>query len=369
MEERTYVNINLSAIKHNIQAASAKVPSGNVMAVVKADGYGHGAIPISKYIENLVAYFGVAIPQEGASLREAGITKPILILGITAPEGISQLIDYDLTATISSIEEAKQISKLATSRDKIVKIHIAIDTGMSRIGFLPCDIDKVISLYDIPGLKVTGIFTHYASADETNKDLSKMQHEKFDLVIKELNKRGLDTGIKHISNSAGIIEFDNCHFDMVRAGIMIYGLYPSKEVTRAFVLKPALTWVARISYVKVMGMGCSVSYGATYVTTGETRIATIPIGYADGYPRALSSNSRVLIKGKEAPVLGRICMDQFMVDVTNIDGVCAGDAAVIVGESGSEKITVEELADKAYSFNYEFVCGIGPRVPRVYSEN
>ncbi|MDR0696766.1 MAG: alanine racemase [Christensenellaceae bacterium] len=369
MEERTFVRVNLTAIRNNIIEASRRIESGSVMAVVKANGYGHGANAISKHIENLVSWFGVAIPEEGRKLRENEIKKPILVLGITAPSAIQELIDYDLTATVSSLEEAKEIGRIAKKNCKIVNIHIAVDTGMSRIGFMPSDIDKIIELYKISGIKVAGIFTHYASADETNKNMSRKQYETFSGLIDTLNSRGFDTGIKHISNSAGIIEFEKNHFDMIRAGIMIYGLYPSKEVNHNFKLDVALEWHARISHVKTISKGQGVSYGSTYVTQKESKIATIPIGYADGYPRALSSRGKVLINGKVAPVLGRICMDQFMVDVSDIPNVESGNVAVIIGTSDNETITVEELADAAYSFNYEFVCGISDRVPRIYILN
>ncbi|MDR3185428.1 MAG: alanine racemase [Christensenellaceae bacterium] len=369
MNERTYVEINLNNLRHNVIAAMKKTQGCNIMAIVKAEAYGHGSVIVSQNIDDLVTHFGIAIPEEGIELRKAGITKPILILGIAAPDSYQDIIEYSLTASISTLEAATALSSLALAKGSCVPVHIAVDTGMSRIGFLISEMETISKLFQLKGIKVTGIFTHYACADETCKTYSKKQLHVFNSFLTFFKSNNLDVGIRHISNSAGIIEFDDQHFDMVRAGIMIYGLYPSKEVSKSFILKPVLSWIARISHIKTLRSGHGVSYGATHITTKETRIATIPIGYADGYPRALSSKGKVLINGKFAPILGRVCMDQFMVDVTEIDNVDIGTSVTLIGVDGDNSISVEDLADAAYSFNYEFVCGIAKRVPRKYIRN
>ncbi|MDR2267788.1 MAG: alanine racemase [Christensenellaceae bacterium] len=366
MEERTYVEINLAAIKRNLIKAANKMKLQKIMAVVKADGYGHGAIPISRFVDDVVQYFGVAIPEEGAMLRVAGITKPILILGITAPAMYKMLFEYDLTPTVSTLKSAMELSALANSLNKSINVHIAVDTGMSRIGFLRDELEDIESVFKLKGINVTGIFTHYACADELDKTSANNQFDAFSQIVEILTSHGFDVGIRHISNSAGIIEFNDKHFDMGRAGIMIYGLYPSDEVSKEIGLEAALKWVARISHVKTLPTGFGVSYGSTFVTNRETRIATIPLGYADGYPRALSSKGKVLVAGQFAPILGRVCMDQFMIDVTDIPDVKPGDQAILVGKSSDNAISVETLANAAFSFNYEFVCGIANRVPRIY---
>ncbi|MDR3262745.1 MAG: alanine racemase [Clostridiales bacterium] len=365
--ERTYVKIDLDAVRHNVSLAREKTGAG-VIAIIKADAYGHGAIEVARALEDLVYGFGVAIPDEGVQLRRAGIKKPLLILGNVIKDKIPDIIEYGLLPSVSSLAAAQVLSYAALNRGRQLEVHIGVDTGMGRIGFLESEKEKILAVSKLPNIKITGLCTHFACADETDKKPSAAQRERFLKIAEYLKANSVNVDAKHISNSAGIIEFDE-HYDFVRCGIMTYGLYPSKETNQDFGLKPAMSWYASVSHVKTLPSGYGVSYGRTYITSGDTRIATIPIGYADGYPRALSGKGKVIINGKFAPITGRVCMDQFMVDVTGIDGVEIGTQVIIVGTDGGKTITVEELADAAYSFNYEFVCGIGLRVPKIYYKN
>ncbi|MFA5450031.1 MAG: alanine racemase, partial [Clostridia bacterium] len=286
-------------------------------------------------------------------------------LGGITPKQYSALLKFDISPSVFSLENAKILSSLAVDAEKQVKAHIAIDTGMSRTGFLPEEWECILEIAKLPNIEIEGLFTHYATADERDKSRALVQLDKFIKLEKKLSERGLDIPYKHISNSAGIIEFDSPHFNIVRMGIMLYGLYPSDEVDKDFGLKPAMALKTRIIHTKTLASGCQVGYGATYITNKDTRIATLPIGYADGYPRAMSSQGRVIIKGEYAPVIGRVCMDQIMVDVTNIS-CFVGDIATVMGESGGKLITAEEIGAASISFNYEIVCRVGIRVPRIY---
>jgi alanine racemase len=364
--ERTYVKIDLDAIGNNTALARKKAAGAMIMAIVKADGYGHGAVELSRYLEDKVEYFGVSNVEEAVELRRAGIKNPILILGGVFPERYAELVLNDIMPSIYTLEAAENLSKAAASVGKIAKFHIAVDTGMSRIGFQTYEIADAVKAAKLKNVFAEGIFTHYATADETDKNFSKNQLKAFAGFLAELKKAGVEPPVKHISNSAGIIEFEGEHFDMVRMGIMTYGLYPSDEVDKNFGLKPALSFVTRISHIKTLPAGRGISYGLTYTTTAETLVATIPVGYADGYPRALSNKGKVLLHGKFAPILGRVCMDQTMIDVSGIPEAKFGDEVILVGEQRGKRITVEELAAPAASFNYEFVCGIGKRVTRLY---
>lgn len=367
---RTYAKIDLDAIEHNIREVKKRIEKGvKVLAVIKADGYGHGATVLGDFLKNQVDYYGVATIEEAIELRKNGIELPILILGYTSPSQYVELVKNDITQTIYSLEMAKEISRNAKICGKDAKIHIALDTGMTRIGLEPneagiIELQKILSLSNVV---VEGLFTHFSCADETDKAYSKLQMERYDNFMNLLDERSINIPIKHICNSAGIMEFDHHRFDMVRAGIITYGLYPSEEVNKSAIeLKPALEWKAHVVNVKTVDEGCGVSYGKTYITKGKTKIATISIGYADGYPRALSSKGRVLINGEYAPIIGRVCMDQMMVDVTHIDNVEIEDEVILVGKDKDKSISVEELAYLAGSFNYEFVCGICKRVKRIY---
>ena len=341
--------------------------------MIKADGYGHGAVPIAKELNKIgVDAFAVAILEEGITLRNNGIRQPILILGYTSEYQYSSLIQYEIEPTVFCYEMAESLSKIAQALGKDAKIHIKLDTGMNRIGFKPTkeSVDIIEKIAKLPNIKIQGIFTHFACADEADKTETYEQERKYDQFITWLEERDIYIPIKHVSNSASIIDLDGFRKDMVRSGIITYGLYPSEEVSKDVLdLRPAMELKTHIVYIKEVEAGEGISYNHTYVTDKKTKIATIPVGYADGYPRSLSSKGKVLIRGQYAPIIGRICMDQFMVDVTDIEGVSVMDEVTLVGHDGNKMLTVEEVANEAGSFNYEFVCGIGKRVPRVYIRN
>lgn len=369
---RTYAKIDLEAILHNINEAKKRIEKNvKVMAIIKADGYGHGAAALGNFLKSEVDYYGVATLEEALELRQAGIEIPILILGYTSPSQYLEVVKNNITQTVYNTEMAKEMSKAGERCKKEAKVHIALDTGMTRIGFDANEngIAAVQEILTFSNLVVEGLFTHFATADEADKSYSKLQISKYDKFVALLEERDINIPIKHMCNSAGIMEFDHHRFDMVRSGIITYGLYPSEEVNKnAIKLKPALQWKTHVINVNKVKAGHGVSYGKTYITNNETKIATLSVGYADGYPRALSSKGRVLIHGEYAPIIGRICMDQMMVDVTHIDNVKIEDEVTLVGKDGDNFIYVEELANMAGSFNYEFVCGIGKRVQRVYKE-
>lgn len=367
---RVTANIDLDAIRSNIMNTRKLLKNTTkIMAIIKADAYGHGAVPIAKALNSLVDAFGIAILEEGIELRRAGITQPILILGYTPKEQFKELIKNDITPTIFQYSLAKELSKEALKQNKTANIHIKLDTGMSRIGYS----DKIESIQEIKkiasleGIRIEGLFSHFACADEKDKTSAKKQLERYLSFINQLEKEGITIPIKHIANSAGIIDLPEAELDMVRSGISTYGLYPSDEVEKSRLqLRPAMEIKTHVSYIKDVEPGVGVSYGSTYITKRMTKIATIPVGYGDGYPRLLSSKGRVLIHGKSAPIIGRVCMDQFMVDVTEIDNVNQGDMVTLIGKDGNEFISVEEVAEMAYSFNYEFICNVGKRIPRIY---
>lgn len=367
---RCCAEVDLAAIEHNIDEVRKKVGDDVwILAVIKADGYGHGAIPIARRLKEKVQYFAVATIEEAIELRNAGVTHPILILGYTSPSQYDELIQYDITQTIYSTETARLLDEAGKRAGKKGKIHIALDTGMTRIGFemKEEDVAQVVQISRYPNLYLEGMFSHFSCADMYDKAYSKKQMERYDWFCAQLEREGVTIPVKHLCNSAGIIEFDSHRFNMVRSGIITYGLYPSEEVrTDEVVLKPALTWKTHVVNVKTIEAGHGVSYGATYVTQKPTRIATLSVGYADGYPRSLSNKGKVLIHGQYAPIIGRVCMDQMMVDVSLIENVCIEDEAILVGRDGENFLSVEEVANLAGSFNYEFVCGISKRVKRIY---
>lgn len=367
---RVEADINLDAIYNNIKRTKEFIQKGTkLMVVIKADGYGHGAVPIARVIDHMVDAYGVAIPEEGIELRRSGVKKPILVLGFTPQPLFSQLVTYDLIPTIFQYEMAKEFQEEAILQNKSVAIHIKVDTGMNRIGFPDNEhsIEEIKRISELDGLQIEGCFTHMAKADETDKTFALEQQERFRRFIEQIEEAGVSIPIKHMANSATIMELPEYQYDMVRCGISTYGLYPSEEVDKSHIqLEPAMAIKSHVAFVKEVGPGVSVSYGGTYVTEKTTRIATIPVGYGDGYPRALSSRGRVLIHGKSAPILGRVCMDQFMVDVTHIEHVKPGDQVILLGKGHKDSITVEELARLGNSFHYELVCNIGKRVPRVY---
>lgn len=370
---RVEADINLDAIYKNIINIKEIInPSTKIMVVVKAGAYGHGAVPVAKAIESIVDGYGIATVEEGMELRQAGISKNILILGYTSPMQIKDIVEFNITPTIFDFDTASGLSLEAIKQEKEVPIHIKIDTGMSRLGF-PCKkniIEEIIKISKLDGIKIEGIFSHFACADEVNKDSTYKQLEIFLQIVSLLEKEDIYIPIKHISNSAGIIDIPEGNLDLVRCGIATYGLYPSRDVNHQDVeLIPAMTLKTHISFVKEVEQGVGVSYGSTYITNKKTKIATIPVGYGDGYPRKLSSRARVLIRGQSVPIIGRICMDQFMVDVSNLEEVKEGDTVTLVGRDQDECITVEELAGLSETINYEFICNLGRRIPRLYYSN
>ncbi len=366
--DNTYVKINLDIIEANISAVRQR--SGvDVMAVIKADAYGHGAIQVARLLQDKCAFFGVSSILEAMELRRAGIYNPILILGHTPVSAFPALVQAEIRPTIFHYEDAVALSQAAVRCEKSAAFHFAVDTGMSRIGFQATqeDADVCAEIAGLPGLVAEGIFSHFATADCADLSKARAQAEKFDAFCDMLRQRGVQVPIRHLDNSAGLMNFEN-HYEVVRSGIVTYGMYPSGEVEAAALpIQPALQWLSRVTHVKTLPAGREISYGGTYVTEKETRVATVPVGYADGYRRSLSGKFYVLIRGRRAPILGRVCMDQMMVDVTGIPDVALNDRVVLVGRSGDEEITMEQIAAAADSFNYEFVCGISRRVPRVYS--
>ena len=368
---RCYAEISLEAIGHNIREVKKRLPEGvKLLGVVKANAYGHGAVPVASYLENQVDYFATATIEEAVELRENGISAPILILGYVSPSQYGDLVEYDITQTIDSYAQALALEKEAARQNRKAKAHLAVDTGMTRIGFQVTehDADEAAKIADLPHIELEGMFTHFSCADQEDKTYCSMQREKYDKMTALLAERGVTIPLRHICNSAGIMEFDDHRFEMVRSGIITYGIYPSEEVKKERLdLIPALSWKSHVIHVKEVGPGIGVSYGATYVTEKPmTRIATVSAGYADGYPRALSNQGCVLIHGKKAPIIGRICMDQMMVDVTDIPDVQVEDVVTLVGTDGDETITIEEIANPAARFDYEMLCDISSRVTRVY---
>ena len=368
---RCYAEISLEAIGHNIREVKKRLPEGvKLLGVVKANAYGHGAVPVASYLENQVDYFATATIEEAVELRENGISAPILILGYVSPSQYGDLVEYDITQTIDSYAQALALEKEAARQNRKAKAHLAVDTGMTRIGFQVTehDADEAAKIADLPHIELEGMFTHFSCADQEDKTYCSMQMEKYDKMTALLAERGVTIPLRHICNSAGIMEFDDHRFEMVRSGIITYGIYPSEEVKKERLdLIPALSWKSHVIHVKEVGPGIGVSYGATYVTEKPmTRIATVSAGYADGYPRALSNQGCVLIHGKKAPIVGRICMDQMMVDVTDIPDVQVEDVVTLVGTDGDETITIEEIANPAARFDYEMLCDISSRVTRVY---
>ena len=368
---RVQANINLDAIRHNIQEIKNKININNkLMVIIKADGYGHGAVPIARALEQIgIDAYGVAIIEEAIELREAGMKKPILILGYTPKEQYRLVLDNDVMQTIFQYEMAYALDQEAGKLGKIAKIHIKIDTGMSRIGFSDTkeSLEEIIKISKLKNIKIEGLFSHFSCADEVDKTSANNQFKRFQDIVQELENNNIIIPTKHMSNSAGIIDLPHANVDMVRCGIATYGIYPSEWVNKDNIkLIPAMELKTHVIYVKEVDAGVGVSYGSTYITKRRTKIATIPVGYADGYSRILSNRGRVIIHGTFAPIIGRICMDQFMVDVTEIEGVKQGDTVTLLGMDGDNNISVEELSELSNSFPYEFVCNVGKRIPRVY---
>ena len=371
--DRTYAEVNLQAVRHNIEEARKNIKSDTkIMAIVKANAYGHGAVPVSKALISQVDAYGVAMIEEALELRDAGIDKMILILGYTGEEWYEELVKHCISQTIYTYDMAKKLSDVAVSHGKQTPIHIKIDTGMGRIGFAPTEesVGIVEKISQLPGVFIEGIFTHFARADEKTIEAAKEPFARYMQFVQELEKKGIRIPIRHVSNSASIISFPEANLDMVRSGITTYGLYPSEDVPKEILkLQPAMSWKSKISFVKPIEPGTSISYGGTFTAEKPMIVATVPVGYADGMKRDLSGKGRVLVHGQYAQILGRVCMDQFMIDVTDISNVKMGDTVTIFGKDGDKCIPVEEIAELSHSFNYEFVCSISNRVPRKYIGN
>ncbi|WP_417039694.1 alanine racemase [Clostridium porci] len=368
---RVFATVNLDAVVSNMKSMKESLPASTaIMGVVKADGYGHGSVPVAKAIAPYVEGYAVATIDEAILLRRHGIGKMIMILGITHESYYEDLLLYDIHPTVFRLEEAEKLSETAVKRGRQASVHLALDTGMNRIGMSPTQesADLVYTMSCLPGIRLEGLFTHFARADELDKTAYEAQFQAYEAFSHKLLSRGITIPIRHCSNSAGIVEgLASNELDMVRAGISIYGLYPSGEVSRERVkLLPAMELKSFISCIKTIEPGAAVSYGGTFVAKNTMKVATIPTGYGDGYPRGLSNKGSVLIHGQRARILGRVCMDQFMVDVTDIPEAEENDQVTLIGKDLRERITVEELADLSEGFHYEILCGIGKRVPRVY---
>ncbi|MBR5247283.1 MAG: alanine racemase [Clostridia bacterium] len=370
LPKRVYAKINLDNIMKNIHTVREKFGDGvTVMGIVKANAYGHGAIPVAKAMEDAgVGFFGVAAIDEALELRQNGIDAPILILGQIFIQDYISAIENKITCTVADPDTAKRLSDAAKSIGRKADVHIKIDTGMGRIGFQADEngYDEVKSLFDLGGLNITGIFTHFACADMKDKTFTENQKKKFLDFTDKLNNDGYSIPMRHMYNSASVLDLDGYSGEMVRCGIMAYGLYPSDEVNKETTLYPAFEFKSSISFVKNVKKGFTVSYGSTFVTDKDMKIATVPVGYADGYPRYLSDKGEVLVNGVRCKIIGRICMDQFMIDASHMPDIKIGDTVTLIGTDGKESITVEDVSDPEYRFNYEFCCLITPRVQRIY---
>ena len=364
---RTWAEVDLTAIEHNFKAARNHLPKDmKLLVTVKANAYGHGAVAVAKLLEGKADYFALAAMDEAVQLRQAGICTPMLVLGPVMPSDYVRAAKQNIALAVSSLEEARAISDCALTCGKRITVHFALDTGMSRIGFA-CNENAAEALRvaaSLPGIYAEGIFSHFALADSEDKTYTHFQTENF---RKMLELVGVDFPIRHLYNSAAIVDLEP-EFDMAREGIILYGLNPSDEVdlSRIGGIKPVMALRSHVSLVKPLPAGTPISYGCTYRSETDRVIATVMAGYADGVPRLLSNCGEVVIRGSKAPIVGRVCMDQFMVDVTHIPGVKPGDAVTIFGADGDVTITADEVAAKAQTIGYELICGIAPRVPRVY---
>ncbi len=374
--QRVWAEVDLDAIWENMVHMKENIAENTkILAVIKTDGYGHGGVPIAKMLEQLDFMFGYAAAtyEEAHVLREAGVKKPILILGYTFPYCYEELIREEIRPAVYRRDTVEELVAAAAKVGQKAKVHIKVDTGMGRIGITPDEegLEFVRFLMGHPELEVEGIFTHFAKSDEEDKTSAYHQLAIFQNFIDRIQTElGLTIPVKHCSNSAAILEMPQANMDMVRAGITTYGLYPSEEVSKDIVpLRAAMSLYSHIVYCKTIHAGQSVSYGGLFTAQKDTRVATIPVGYGDGYPRSLSGKGYVLIRGKKAPILGRVCMDQFMVDISEIPGVMEGDKVTLLGVDGTERITAEELGELSGRFNYEFVCDLGKRIPRVYRQH
>lgn len=370
---RTWAEINLNSIMHNTKEFKRKLNANTkLLAVVKADAYGHGALEVSKVaLKAGVDQLGVATLEEAVYLRKSGIDAPILILGVIFDDEIENLIKYDITATVTNYDFALGISNEAKKQNRFAKIHIKLDTGMSRIGYtLGSDyISEIKKISSLPNIYLEGVFSHFSKADEENLDYTQFQYENFIEMCKSLEKSGINIPVKHISNTSGILRDKKYHFDMVRLGISLYGHFPSDifdEMKYDIKLMPAMSLKSRVAFVKDVPENTSIGYNGTHVTTKPTKVATVAIGYADGYSRSLSNKGYAIVKGKKCNIIGNVCMDQLMLDVTGIDDIKFGDEVILFGNSGNTNINVEDVAALINTNSYEMLCHIGKRVPRIY---
>lgn len=372
--KRVFAEISLSAFRKNLDFIHERIQGGaGLIAVIKANGYGHGAVSLARVMEetDFVSGYAVATFEEAAALREAGVSKDIMLLGESFPEDYEAMLRMDICPAVFQTESAKLLSAACTRFKKKARIHLKVDTGMGRIG-LPCNeegLSLAKEIVALSGIEAEGLFTHFARADETDKSNALEQLKRFEWFSEGLRERGISVKYRHSANSAAILELPEAHFDRVRAGIILYGLLPSEEVKESCKgLSPVMSLKSSVVYIKSVEAGTSISYGGTFTADRPMRIATIPVGYADGYPRSLSGKGYVLIRGKRAPILGRVCMDQMMVDVTGIPEAARYDEAVLLGSQGEERITAEDLGELSGRFNYELVCDVSERVPRVYTD-
>jgi alanine racemase len=359
--------INLLALDHNFQEVRGRAGGRKVLAVVKAQAYGHGAVAVSRRLVDLGAgMLGVALVEEGRELREAGIHAPVLIMGAVFPGQADEVVRLGLTPAVASLAVARALSQAAQRRQAPVAVHIKIDTGMGRIGLSPeAAPDLIAEVMELEGVRVEGLMTHFADADLRDKQFASVQMDRFEDLITSLEKRGMSVPVRHAANSAAVLDYRRALFTMVRPGVMLYGYNPLEGGAGAD-LRPVLSLVTRIAFLKRTPAGVPISYGRTFITGRESLIATIPIGYADGYSRGLSNRGEAIVHGKRVPVAGRVCMDMTMLDVTDVPGVAEGDEVVLIGSQGAERITADDVAAKTGTISYEVLCGISGRVPRVY---
>lgn len=374
--DRVYAGVNLDYVGENIDSIASNLkPDTGIIAVIKTDAYGHGALPIAKELEHkdVVFGYGVATAEEALQLKNNGIRKPIIIIGYSFPSAYEEMIVRDVRLTVFTPEMLEEINSIAKRLGLIARVHIKVDTGMSRIGIYPDDegLSFVQTALGYTNIRVEGIFTHLARADEEDKKYALGQLTRFhDFVDRVKEELGFSFNIVHCLNSAGIIELNEYCDTCVRAGIIMYGMWPSDEVRRDIIaLKPLLSLKSHITFIKKVPAGVQISYGGTYETDSETVVATVPVGYGDGYPRSLSNKGYVLVRGMRVPIIGRVCMDQFMIDVSLVPGVSTFDEVTLIGCDGDECITMEDLQHWSGMLNYELACLIGKRVPRVYTKN
>ncbi len=375
-----WAEVDLSAIAHNVKELRRLIGDQvQLMVAVKANAYGHGAVEVARTaLASGADQLGVARLEEGIALRQAGINAPILVMGYTTAENAPRMMENRLMPTLYALENAREFSKAAVAANATIAFHIKVDSGMGRLG-VPCDalqldlavrpVEEITAITQLPGLDFQGLFTHFATSDHSDKAFANRQFSRFQALVEDLEAAGIEVPIKHAANSGAIIDLPETHLDMVRAGISLYGLNPSHEVDLSKIdLRPALTLKARIIHLKTVPAGTRISYGGTWTSPTATTIATIPVGYGDGYSRLLSNQGQMLVNGKRAPVVGRVCMDLTMLDVGHIDGVKAGDEAVLIGKQGEEEISADEMADLLGTINYEIVTQLMARVERVYKK-